>query len=219
LVTRVRFARDAANALPVLSPVPPSANASSSLLQSCSGGALRQRSPIPSSSPDDVWAYWSDGVDPDRWGRGAHDRLRNLDRYGVDDALRAHIRTYIDQLFFYKNTDWAAEVAHCWVYLGDSPTPEFVRFGDALEGLCVGENYPAKPAGEDPSLRCLAEQFGITYIPRITWANGRVRVQTERSGGEGVGLHVDSLFWSGPRTRPLLIGDEHPEGDAATPQL
>ena len=132
---------------------------------------------------------------------------KSLDQHGVDEALRAHIRTYIDQLFFYKNTDWAAEVEHRWLYLGDSPTPEFVPFGDALEGLCVGENYPAVPAGEDPSLRCLAEQFGITAIPRITWANGRVRVQFERSGG-GAGIHIDSVAWSGPRTRTLVIRDQ-----------
>jgi hypothetical protein len=135
-----------------------------------------------------------------------------LDSYVVDDALRAPIRAYVDQLFFYKNSDWAAEVEYRWVYLGDSPTPEFVSFGDALEGLCVGVNYPAKPASEDPSLRCLAERFGITAIPRITWANGRVRVQHERSGGAGVGVHSDDIVWGGRRTRTLLIGDRDESG-------
>jgi hypothetical protein len=139
----------------------------------------------------------------------------SLDRHGVDEALRAHIRTYIDQPFFYKNTDWAAEVERRWVYLGDAPTPEFVSFGDALDGMCVGVNYPVKPVAEDSSLRCLAERYGITAIPRITWANGRVRVQHEQSGGAGRGLYVDGIFWGGPRTRPLLIGDgdEQPTSD------
>jgi hypothetical protein len=139
----------------------------------------------------------------------------SLDRHGVDEALRAHIRTYVDQLFFYKNTDWAAEVEHRWLYFGDSPTPEFVSFDDALEGICVGENYPAMPAGEDPSLLCLAERYGITAIPRITWANGRVRVRFESSGGPP-SVHFDDIIGGGRRTRTLVI-DEQPQGAEPPP--
>jgi hypothetical protein len=122
----------------------------------------------------------------------------DLDTYGVDDALRAHIRTYLQELFFQKNTDWASEVEYRWVLLGDTPTPEFVPFGDALEAICVGENYADL---DDPSLHFLAKRFGITNIPRITWGNGRVRVERKLPPGA---VSIDAII-SDPRTRPLVV--------------
>jgi len=132
--------------------------------------------------------------------------LDTLGTLGVDRGLLAHIRTYRRELFFHKNLDWASEVEFRWLVFGETPTPEFVRFGDALEGVCVGVNFPGS---DERTLWYLAETFGISAIPRLTWFNGRVGVQhmqkpdTPPTGG----VNIDAILWSGDRTRELEIDD------------
>ena len=47
-------------------------------------------------------------------------------------------------------------------HFGNSPTPEFVPFGDALTGICVGHSS-------------LAGRYGIEHIPRLVWENSMVK--------------------------------------------
>jgi hypothetical protein len=58
-------------------------------------------------------------------------------RLGLDRGLFAHIRTCRRSCSSTRNLNWASEVEFRWLVFGETPTPEFVPFGDALEGMCV----------------------------------------------------------------------------------
>jgi hypothetical protein len=130
--------------------------------------------------------------------------FETLQTLAVDRALLAHIQTYRRELLFHKNLDWASELEYRWVVFGDSPTPEFVPFGDALEGLCVGVNFPS---ADEQTLWYLATRYEISTIPRLTWFNGRVGLQhlLEPGSPPSGAIHIDTVVWGGPRTRELEI--------------
>ncbi|MBL4623180.1 MAG: DUF2971 domain-containing protein [Immundisolibacteraceae bacterium] len=83
-------------------------------------------------------------------------------------AIQNHLSLWYKHLFLRKLIDWSNESEYRWVYLDENPDPICLDFGDALEGIMIGE-------GVTESKREQIIQEGIkryAEVANLSWKNG-----------------------------------------------
>ncbi len=89
------------------------------------------------------------------------------------DAIQNHFSLWYKELFFKKLIDWSNEDEYRWVYLDVNPGPIYLNFGDALEGILIGEEVDQTKCNQ-------IKEYGVRYsieIGKLTWVNGYPRIE------------------------------------------
>jgi Protein of unknown function (DUF2971) len=102
---------------------------------------------------------------------GALDLMLEEFKKGMDEAVKRHLESYYRELFLLKTLEWESE--HEYRYAVHTPANdfEFVDFGDTLDRVIVGVDFPAWEAGgalevcEDRGV----EAFRLRWLKEGPW--------------------------------------------------
>jgi hypothetical protein len=94
-----------------------------------------------------------------------YDAVRAL---GTESAVDKHVEKWRHHLFFEKAQDWAEEWEYRWVVRTPGTSDEFVRFGNALQGVVTGADFSAD---YEASLTSLCQNLKVNRA-RLHWRNG-----------------------------------------------
>jgi hypothetical protein len=99
-------------------------------------------------------------------------------------AIHKHFNIWYKQLYLQKLLDWSNEDEYRWVYLDDNQDPLYLKYGDALEAIAVGDTVDNEKYQE---FRKHCKDHSAD-IGQITWRNGFptiINPATPRPNGTG----------------------------------
>ncbi|MBU4264308.1 MAG: DUF2971 domain-containing protein [Proteobacteria bacterium] len=94
----------------------------------------------------------------------------NMDEYvrvGFDEYMWAHIRTYYQELFFQKMTDWSQELELRFLLFSDSSEFEYLSIKSSLVGIVFGTDAKEEDV---KAIQKITRGTGIQHIG-IIWKN------------------------------------------------
>ena len=99
-------------------------------------------------------------------------------------AIHKHFNTWYKQLYFQKLLDWSNEDEYRWVYFDNNQNPRYLKYGDALEAIAVGD---AVDEERYQIFRSHCKDISAD-IGQVTWRNGFptiTKAATPRPNGTG----------------------------------
>jgi len=93
--------------------------------------------------------------------------IDSLERMGLKEYSKAHLRTFYKRFFFEKLKDWRDENEYRWVLYTDVIDDLYIDIGEALRGVVFGENTDLRKIDK---IMNMTEELDIEYT-RITWKN------------------------------------------------
>jgi hypothetical protein len=93
-----------------------------------------------------------------------------IDRVGMEEAVRRYLRQHWQQRFFTKNSDWSSEVEYRYLVVHDGE-PLMVPIENALVAIVLGANFPS---ADLPTLKVDLMVSGLEDLPlgACRWHNG-----------------------------------------------
>lgn len=90
-------------------------------------------------------------------------------KYGIENYLiNLHLSKYRREFFFTKSSDWKNECEYRWVYIGNNDDYVEIPFGNSLEGIYIGSDFPETYL---PCIKALNRNYKVG-LKKVNWLNG-----------------------------------------------